>query len=207
MFPATVAFSQKYRPYGICGAFGLSDHGFCEESEGERDLRWRKKTAERPRKGITVLTIMAVDKRVKPRAFRPRHPKHAQNPHWKTPEMFYHLTQFQRPKKRTRRLPVPVSGPRERNTVARARSRYYYEACACRTVRVSNNSSRNSLINSEWRSPLVYCAPSVHYNFLVRFSCTYTHRVRSWKLLLNIESSGGGGYVDCINPDTYFPWN
>lgn len=29
--PARVAFSQKYRSREIRGAFGLSDHGFCEK--------------------------------------------------------------------------------------------------------------------------------------------------------------------------------
>ena len=29
--PAKAAFSQKYRSYGICGAFGLSDHGFWSD--------------------------------------------------------------------------------------------------------------------------------------------------------------------------------
>jgi len=31
--PAKVAFSPKYRSYGIWGAFGLVDHGSCEESD------------------------------------------------------------------------------------------------------------------------------------------------------------------------------
>ena len=31
--PAKAAFSQRYRSYGICGVFGLLDHGFCEGSD------------------------------------------------------------------------------------------------------------------------------------------------------------------------------
>ena len=30
---AKTAFSKRYRLYGICGAFGLSDHGSGEESD------------------------------------------------------------------------------------------------------------------------------------------------------------------------------
>lgn len=33
MVPAKVAFSPKYRSYGIWGAFGLVDHGSSEESD------------------------------------------------------------------------------------------------------------------------------------------------------------------------------
>jgi len=31
--PATTVFSQKYRSYGICEAFGLLDHGFFRGSD------------------------------------------------------------------------------------------------------------------------------------------------------------------------------
>ena len=30
---AKIAFSKRYRSYGICGAFGLSDHGSGEEPD------------------------------------------------------------------------------------------------------------------------------------------------------------------------------
>ena len=39
--PAKVAFSPKYRSYGIWGAFGLVDHGFCEESDMSQTCRRR----------------------------------------------------------------------------------------------------------------------------------------------------------------------
>ena len=52
--PVKMVFSQKYRSYGICGAFGLLDHGFCEGSDmaqaqtctGRRGERERSETEE-----------------------------------------------------------------------------------------------------------------------------------------------------------------
>lgn len=35
--PAKLAFSAKYRLYGICGAFGLLDHG-CESDMAQRGI-------------------------------------------------------------------------------------------------------------------------------------------------------------------------
>lgn len=41
--PAKIAFSQKYKEYGICGALGLSDQGLAEESDiGQAGVGWTR---------------------------------------------------------------------------------------------------------------------------------------------------------------------
>lgn len=62
-FPAIVAFSQKYRSYGICGAFGLSDHGFCEEVDmAQRCTKRREGTSV---EGKTELWVGEIQERRK----------------------------------------------------------------------------------------------------------------------------------------------